>query len=127
MTPFTDYLDQRLEAGGFTTEDALAGFLPLVRQVVAAHRGGMVAPLQGVNTIQVENGRLWFEESQLRKPMLETSKLRELEKQASAAIEVKAMDALTAERTAQRKGHERFGGQVEVLEVLRTDMPVPAA
>jgi hypothetical protein len=44
-----------------------------------------------------------------------------------AALEVKAMDALTAERTAQRKGHERFGGQVEVLEVVRTDIAVPAA
>ena len=44
-----------------------------------------------------------------------------------AALEVTAMDALTAERTAQRKGGERFGGQVEVLEVVRTDIAVPAA
>jgi hypothetical protein len=44
-----------------------------------------------------------------------------------AAIEVKATDALTAERTAQRTGRERFGGHVEVLEVVRTDIAVPAA
>ncbi len=62
MTSFTDYLERRLETGGFTTEDALASFLPLVRQVVAAHRAGRVAPLQGINAIQVENNRLWFEE-----------------------------------------------------------------
>ena len=51
MTTFTDYLTQRLEAGGFTTEDALASFLPLLRQVANTHRAGFVAPLQGVNAI----------------------------------------------------------------------------
>lgn len=89
MNTFTDFLNQRLETTGFTTEDALAGFLPLLRQVASAHRVGMVAPLQGINAIQVENGRLWFEESLLRRPVLETNKLRELEKQTSAAIDVK--------------------------------------
>lgn len=44
-----------------------------------------------------------------------------------AAIEVKANDALTAERTAQTTSRERFGGLVEVLEVVRTDSAVPAA
>jgi hypothetical protein len=44
-----------------------------------------------------------------------------------AAIEVTAEDALTAERSAQETGRERFGGPVEVLEVLRTDVTVPAA
>jgi len=44
-----------------------------------------------------------------------------------AAIEVKADDALIAERSAQRTGRERFGGHVEVLEVIRTDVTVPAA
>ncbi len=88
MTTFTDYLNQRLEAGGFTTEDALVAFLPLVRQVAAAHRAGMVAPLQGVNSIHVENNRLWFEESQLSKPTLQAGKLREVERPASRAVDV---------------------------------------
>jgi hypothetical protein len=44
-----------------------------------------------------------------------------------AAIEVRANDALIAERTAQTTGRERFGGPVEVLEVVRTDVTVPAA
>ena len=44
-----------------------------------------------------------------------------------AAIEVRASDALAAERSAQHTGRERFGSPVEVLEVLRTDAPVPAA
>ena len=44
-----------------------------------------------------------------------------------AAIEVKAMDALSAELSALRTSRERFGNHVEVLEVLRTDVAVPAA
>ena len=44
-----------------------------------------------------------------------------------AAIEVRAMDALSAERSALRTSRERFGSHVEVLEVLRTDVAVPAA
>jgi len=39
-----------------------------------------------------------------------------------AALEVEAGDAITAEHDAQLTGRERFGGQVEVLEVLRTDL-----
>jgi hypothetical protein len=41
-----------------------------------------------------------------------------------AAIEVKAEDAITAERVAGATGRERFGGHVEVLEVLRSEQPV---
>ena len=44
-----------------------------------------------------------------------------------AAIEVRATDALSAERTALRTSRERYGIHVEVLEVLRTDVNVPAA
>ena len=44
-----------------------------------------------------------------------------------AAIEVRADDALAAERAAQHTGAERFGGQIEVLEVLRTDRALPVA
>jgi len=43
-----------------------------------------------------------------------------------AAMEVTAHDAIAAEHSAQVTGLERFGGQVEVIEVLRTDH-VPAA
>ena len=44
-----------------------------------------------------------------------------------AALEVAANDAISAERTAQHTGRERFGGPVEVLEVVRTDTTIPAA
>src|SRR5882672_10012190 len=88
MMPFTEYLNHRLEVGGFTTEDALASVLPLVRQVAAVHRAGLVAPLQGVNAIHVENNRLWFEEAHAHKPVHASAKLRDLERPATGAVEV---------------------------------------
>ncbi len=88
MMFFTDYLNQRLEAGGFTTEDVLASALPLIRQVAAVHRAGLVAPLQGVNAIHVEQNRLWFEEANSHKPTYASGKLRGLEQPAASAVEV---------------------------------------
>ena len=88
MTTFTDFLNLRIEAGGFTAEDALASFLPLIRQVATAHHADLVAPLQGINAIQVENGRLWFEQALAKPPNLEAGKLRELARTGPGAIEV---------------------------------------
>ena len=36
MTAFHEYLRTRLETGGFSTEDTLTSFLPLVREVLDA-------------------------------------------------------------------------------------------
>ena len=88
MTTFADFLSQRLETGGFTTEDALASLLPLARQVAAAHRAGLVAPLQGVNEIRVEGARLWYEESKLVKPTLKAQEIKTLEQPGSRAVDV---------------------------------------
>jgi superfamily I DNA and/or RNA helicase len=88
MTTLADFLSQRLETGGFTTEDALASFLPLLRQVATAHRAGLIAPLQGLASIQVENSRLWYEESLRKDPTLQTAKIKELEQPAAKAVEV---------------------------------------
>ena len=43
-----------------------------------------------------------------------------------AAMEIDATDAIAAEATASKAGRQRFGGPVEILEVLRTDV-APAA
>ena len=49
MSTFHEYLRTRLETGGFSTEDALGSFLPLVREVLEAHAAGRVAPLEGLD------------------------------------------------------------------------------
>jgi hypothetical protein len=44
-----------------------------------------------------------------------------------AALEIEADDALAAERQAGCAGRERFGGPVEVIEVVRTDTTITTA
>ncbi len=88
MITFQKFLRHRLEAGGFPTEDALACFLPLLRQTAAAHQAGLVAPLQGTNDLHVENGMLWFADSRRQPPRLSTQLVRQLEQPAGKAVEV---------------------------------------
>lgn len=45
MSDFVTFLHQGIERGGFETEDVLATVLPLMREVVALHERGEVAPL----------------------------------------------------------------------------------
>src|SRR5688572_11269725 len=88
MTSFIDFLTQRLESGGFTTEDALASFLPLARQTADAHQAGLVAPLMGVNDLRVEGIRIWFEEAGKHAPTLNSARLHALEGPRGQAVEV---------------------------------------
>ena len=53
MSSFHEYLRTRLETGGFSTEDALGSFLPLVREVLEAHAARRVAPAAGTVTAVV--------------------------------------------------------------------------
>ncbi|MFP6670119.1 MAG: AAA domain-containing protein [Pirellulaceae bacterium] len=62
MSDFYDFLSSRLEQQGFSTEDTLVSFLPLVRDVIAAHAQGRVAPLRGLDQLHVEGSEIWFEQ-----------------------------------------------------------------
>ncbi len=97
MTSFLDFLHHRFESGGFTTEDALASFLPLLRQVVATHRAGQVAPLEGINDLQVEGVRIWYEEARVQPSRRQTEKISELQKPLSRALEVVGESHMTAD------------------------------
>lgn len=85
---FGEFLKDRIEHGGFTTEDALGSFLPLVRQVVEAHSQGMVAPLEGIEHLHVEATHVWFEQARLEKPRTGATRLRELSQPRSRALEI---------------------------------------
>ena len=63
---FYQFLTHRLEGGGFTTEDALASFLPLLRETLDAHAADTVAPLVGLDDLRVDGVRIWFEEVRRR-------------------------------------------------------------
>ena len=88
MTGFEEFLQSRLTSGGFTTEDVLAAFLPLARQVAQAHADGKIAPLEGLENLKVSVSTLWLEESRLQTPKLNRDRLQSLERADTAAIEV---------------------------------------
>jgi hypothetical protein len=87
VSEFPQFLNERLDAGGFSTEDALASFLPLAREVAEIHAGGWVAPLCGVNDLRVDGVRLWFEESKRRRPTAGEG-LERVERSGRAVFEV---------------------------------------
>ncbi len=96
MNNYYNFLQTRLASGGFTTEDALACFLPLARQTLAAHRADLVAPLEGIQELREEAGHIWFEQAALRPATLQKAKVRALDKATARAVEVVGEFQLTA-------------------------------
>jgi predicted DNA-binding WGR domain protein len=88
MTTFHEFLHERIEHGGFTTEDALAAFLPLVRQVIEAHEAGLCAPLEGTAALEVDAGRIRFDESRRCAPRNQWSLVRRVLKPESKGVDV---------------------------------------
>ena len=97
MTNFADFLRNRIDTDGFTTEDALASFLPLAREVLDAHAAGMVAPLEGIAELQVEGVRIWFEDAKRLKVRRAGSKIRHVEQYSRSAVEVVSETRVTTE------------------------------
>lgn len=54
---FTSYLNAGIDRGGFETDDVLAAMLPLMREVLAIHEAGDVAPLRGLSALVVNDDR----------------------------------------------------------------------
>ncbi len=88
MTALHDYLRLRWEAGGFSTEDTLTAFLPLVREVLEAHAAGMVAPLEGLDALKVEGPRIWFEEARRCVPRNQSAAVRQVGQMTKTALEI---------------------------------------
>ena len=88
MTTFHEYLRTRLETGGFSTEDALSSFLPLIREVLDAHAAGLVAPLEGLDDLHVEGARIWFEEAKRKEARNNNAALRSIEAANRAGVEI---------------------------------------
>ncbi len=117
MTDFASFLKSRVDADGFTTEDALASFLPLAREVLDAHAAGMVAPLEGLSELQVDGVRIWFEEAKRLPVRRASSKVRQVEQNSRSAVEVVSETRVTTEVD---DGAER----VVNLAVGDPDMPI---
>lgn len=84
---FHELLFRALEHGGFSTEDALASFLPLARQTAQIHASGRVAPLDGVDALAAEGAALYFPDVAALEPRLAGARVRTLDS-ASGWIDV---------------------------------------
>ncbi len=86
--PFLEFLRRGCEAGGFGTDDVLAAVLPLFEQVGTAHDRDWVAPLQGIDSLRVDDGRLWLEESGLLRPRKQFTHVDQVQKTHDSAVEI---------------------------------------
>jgi hypothetical protein len=88
MTSFHDFLQQRIAAGGFSTEDVLASFVPLMQQVIATHEADQVAPLDGLSALYVENEAVWYARSDQTSAQTHLRKVRRLLRPQSRGVDV---------------------------------------
>ncbi|HEV8058958.1 MAG TPA: AAA domain-containing protein [Gemmataceae bacterium] len=100
MTSFLEFFLGRIEHGGFTTEDVLTSVLPLVRQTVVAHAAGLVAPLEGLDDLQVDGVRILFDEARRISPTLQNKTVNTLEQAENRALEIIGESRVTMEISA---------------------------
>ena len=120
MTTFHELLLSRLEQGGFSTEEALASFLPLARQVVLEHAAGKVAPLDGVAALHVEGVRIWYHESAAREPARNKSKVVKVDRPV-AGVEILGEHRRTID---VEQGHEKLTNLLIASRDDEVDRPV---
>jgi hypothetical protein len=97
-SPFLKFLEAGEAKGGFETDDALAALLPLMKQVLAAHKAGLVAPLNGIQDLTVtEQGHLMFAPAKVSSPEKNAAKVEALQSPVSQAVEVVAESRRTAD------------------------------
>jgi len=88
-TPFLKFLEGGVTKGGFETDDVLAALLPLMKQALAAHEAGLVAPLDGIKHLMLtEQRHLMFAPAQVSSPEKNLSKVEALQSPVSHAVEV---------------------------------------
>ena len=96
--PFLKFLEAGITRGGFETDDILAAFLPLMKQTLAAHGSGLVAPLNGVAALNMTaDGHLMFAPAKAGPPEKNSPKVEELQSPASRAMDIVAESRRTAD------------------------------
>jgi len=87
--PFLVFLNAGLEKGTFEADDALGAILPLMRQTLALHEQGLVAPLDGLSGIRTnDEGRLVLAEETPKPAQRNIARVDTVQQPASAAIEI---------------------------------------
>jgi hypothetical protein len=96
--PFLKFLESGVAKGGFEVDDVLAALLPLMKQVLAAHEAGLVAPLNGIQDLVVTDaGSLMFAPAKVSSPEKNSNKVEAIQLPISSAVEVVAESRRTAD------------------------------
>ena len=80
--PFQDFHDLLKDFASYEaigTDDMLAAVSPLMRQVTELHEFGRVAPLNGVEALRADRGKLWFENARALEPKRMTFEVSRLQ------------------------------------------------
>ena len=89
MSKFLEFLNSGIDRGGFGVDDALAAILPLMRQVLETHEAGKVAPLKGVDALQLTpEGHLAFDPLMVVEPQRNVSRVEAVQASLSSAVDV---------------------------------------
>ena len=95
---FLQFLEAGVAKGGFETDDVLSALLPLMKQVLAAHAAGQVAPLNGLAELRAgEAGHLSFAPEKLVSPAKNPGQVEALQVSLTRAVEVVAESRRTAD------------------------------
>src|SRR4051812_13027743 len=96
--PFLNFLEAGQARGGFETDDVISALLPLMKQVLAAHKAGLVAPLEGVqDLVLTEHGHWMFAPGKVSSPEKNARKVEAVQLAVSQAVEVVAETRRTAD------------------------------
>ncbi len=115
---FLDYLREFRAGEGRGNEELVRAMVPLMRQVLAAHDAGKVAPLDGTSQIHVSDGQLWFREAAALAPKSEQRAVRSLQKPESRGVEVGAHGTASVDLDTGMSGL-RMGVQKSDEQILR--------
>ncbi|HWH68742.1 MAG TPA: DUF4011 domain-containing protein, partial [Candidatus Sulfotelmatobacter sp.] len=96
--PFLQFLERGEAHGGFETDDVLGALLPLMKQVLAAHKAGSVAPLAGLQDLLLtEQGCLQFNPAKAGPAQKNGARVKALQAPVSHALEVVGESRRTAD------------------------------
>ena len=106
MTAFHDFLRGQIEYGGFSTADVLLSYLPLMRQVIATHESGDVAPLEGLGELTVDGVCVRYSENAQRSERRNLRSVRRMLYPSSRGVDVVGQSRLVLDVDAGAQQYE---------------------
>jgi hypothetical protein len=85
---FTDWLRRRIADGPLPAEEVVLALVPLIRQTMAVHEHGQVAPLVGLRALQVADGQIFFAAADAPAPRRNLPAVDRIERTEAGAVEI---------------------------------------